>query len=355
MFTNEKDKLNRQFGNEIQKRLSDAEHVEIAVGYFGHETLEKIKPKLLKIAKRGSCKLLFGMIYHEGWKSEKQKDCAMKLHQELKKINPSSSIFITKRRYHGKVYKFVKNNKSTIYVGSSNLSVTGFKTYMEFNIEVTDNEIKKSTTSFLDYHFVGQGIEKDDSAPIDDPTVDIKLNKAIKKQKTKKSLKDFEIDKKDYPKGDFENSFKIRHRPNVQPISSLNLYFSKGRGTTKDGKTVYKRRNWYEVEVTSLLTERKKYKDYPIGEFTAYVEDNGKYYKLQMITSSGNKKDKYKAIQTSKKGGGREILGMLIKGKMERMGILNGISPITDEILEEYGKNYIELAKIGNKKYLMKV
>ena len=66
----------------------------------------------------------------------------------------------------------------------------------------------------------------------------------------------------------------------------VNLYFSKGRSTTKDGKTVYERRNWYEVEVTSLLAERKKYKDYPIGEFTAYVEDNGKYNSSLLIQAS---------------------------------------------------------------------
>jgi hypothetical protein len=65
--------------------------------------------------------------------------------------------------------------------------------------------------------------------------------------------------------------------------------------------------------------------------------------------------DNYKATMTSEEGGGRAVLGELIKGRMERMGVLKKYEQITDEILDEYGKNFIELSKIDNKKYLMRV
>jgi len=73
-----------------------------------------------------------------------------------------------------------------------------------------------------------------------------------------------------------------------------------------------------------------------------------------MVTSSGDK-DSPKALQTSKAGGGRKVLGELIKGKMERMGVLQRYTKITDDILDEYGKDYIELKKIYDDSYLMKV
>ena len=88
----------------------------------------------------------------------------------------------------------------------------------------------------------------------------------------------------------------------------------------------------------------------------AYVQDEelNKFYKLAMITSSGNI-DSPKAIQTSKEGGGRSVLGELIKGKMERKGALQKFHKITDEVLEEYGKDYIELNMISPGEYVMRV
>ena len=49
MFTNSA-KIGKIFDKEIKKQLSDADHVEIATGYFGYKELEQITPQLVRIA-----------------------------------------------------------------------------------------------------------------------------------------------------------------------------------------------------------------------------------------------------------------------------------------------------------------
>ena len=67
---------------------------------------------------------MIGNIYQEGV-SKNQKKTLEELNKELKKINNQSGIFITLRKYHGKIYKFKKDQQDLIFVGSSNFSGTG--------------------------------------------------------------------------------------------------------------------------------------------------------------------------------------------------------------------------------------
>ena len=49
MFTNSK--VGQNFGKEIESKLKDATHLEIASGYFSYRLLDKLTPNLKKIAK----------------------------------------------------------------------------------------------------------------------------------------------------------------------------------------------------------------------------------------------------------------------------------------------------------------
>ena len=350
MFTNET-KIGNLFGPEIIKHIKGSDYIEIATGYFAYEELNRLTPNLLKVASRGSCKLLFGMVFHER-ATPNQKRCLEELHKKLKKMNSESGIFVTKRKYHGKIYKFKKNQDETFFVGSSNFSNSGFKGNIEFNLQIADIDEKQSVTDFLDFLFVGKGIKNNISSSIDD--VELKLKSDH--DKTGNELKDYEIKKESMPTYDDNGFFSIKHRPSNQPKSSLNLYFDKGRKNPKNGK--YYPRPWYEVEVTSRKKEQS-HKDYPRGNWTAYTSDpdRNKFYKLNMVTASGNKKSP-KAISTTgekRHKGGRKILGELIKGRMEQQGILKRYEQITNATLEEYGRDCIELKKIDEKTYIMKI
>ena len=127
-------------------------------------------------------------------------------------------------------------------------------------------------------------------------------------------------------------------------------------------------RPWYEVEIAACKTDRDnpfypksklinltakgkngKAKKSRNGEFTAYAEDDGKYYKFDMTVYA----DYGKNISTSKKSGGRQTLGKFIKGKLERAGLLKEGQRITTDMLLEYGSSHIKFIKISDSIYVI--
>lgn len=340
-FTNLKT-YGANFGTEIIANFKKYSCVEIASGYFGVSQLNIIRRDILDLAARGSCKIVIGMIYHEGVGQE-QKRVLYELHQELRQINPRSGVYVSLRPYHGKVYRFYDQSEESVYVGSSNFSASGFYTNCEFNVKVDDLGCKAEVVGFLNHMFDGANKLV---APLD--KVELLLKGTGQHSSATNSvngaLVDCCISRRRFPSLPVLSSTLIKLRVDQQPNSSLNLFFDKGRKTL-DGK--YTPRPWYEVEVTSLESERSRSSDYPRGEFLAYVEDNGLYYQIPMITASAG----FKAI-TSR--GNREILGEYIKGKLERLGFLEKYQRVTSEILMEYGVDSLTLEKIGNQKYYMK-
>ncbi len=333
MYTNHKD-FGGAFGKQFINDINKYESLEIASGYFGVSAIEKYKNNLLNISKKGYFRLLVGMIYHEGV-SNSQKKALEDLNEDLKKINNESGVFISLRQFHGKIYKFKKNNDEKIYVGSSNFSDSGFFGNIECTSIVDEKQTKNEINKFLNHLYFGNEF----TAPLNEVELFVKNRR---KKKTKDKLKNYEIRKELFPKTEPISKIDIKLRVDEQPRSSLNLYFEKGRKNSTTGK--YAPRPWYEVEITTESKERTK--DYPKGEFTAYVKDEDKFYKLNMITASAN----YKAITTKDN---REILGELIKGKLEREGYLERYQRITLDTLRSYGKDFISLKKIKNNQYYL--
>lgn len=327
-----------EFGKEITSQLETCSHLEIASGYFGNSIIESLKPKFLEIAKRGYCKILIGMIFNEGV-SANQKKQLINLHNELKLINAESGIFLTLTQYHGKIYKIRNNELQRIYVGSSNLSQSGFYGNFEFNALIQDSPTQIEVSNFLDFLLsTKSGL----SAALDEVELYVKGFKGITTTTVDENLSSYLIKPNHFPANQTNSSVKIKLRVNDQPNSSLNLYFDKGR-KNKSGK--YAPRPWYEVEITSTKEERNN-QDYPIGDFDAYIKIDNNHYKLPMLTASDN----YKAI-TSKNN--RELLGELIKGRLENLGLLVRGERITLDTLNDYGKDYIELKKFDEKKYYL--
>ncbi len=286
------------FGKEILKNLKICDSLEIASGYFGVSQLKLMRKELLSIARRGYCKILIGMVLKEGV-SQKQRNELEDLNSALQSINSNSGIFISLQKFHGKIYRFKTRGTETVYVGSSNLSHEGFYSNLEFNTLVVDIASQSNVTNFLDKFFNPLSGMSDslDSLPLF-----IKKKRTIELKKESKDLNAYKIRKSSFPKTIPTSTVTIKLRVDDQPISSLNLYFSKGRKS----KAGYTFRKWYEVEITPEKSEKKQV-DYPRGEFDAYIKDGKNYYKIPMIVSSG-KGDK--AI-TSK--GNRHILGQYMK------------------------------------------
>lgn len=338
-YTNHKD-YGGDFGKEIRQNFSKHEALDIATGYFGVPLIKNLWNELIDIAKRGHCRILIGMIYHEGV-TKLQKHILTELDKALKAVNGKSGVYVSLHQYHGKIYRFNKEGEQKIYVGSSNFSDSGFQDNYEFNALIIDPVTKERVSAFIDYLFIK---ENELSAPLVEVELTEKKTRTgkTKPKRAKSSLDTCFISPSKFPAKPVICTIKIKLRVDKQPLSSLNLYFEKGR-KNKNGK--YSPRPWYEVEITSTKAERAQ-DGYPLGEFNVFVIDEKKHYQIPMITAS----DDYKAI-TSKNN--RAILGELIKGKLERLGHLARYERITSEILDEYGRDYIELKKFADGKYYL--
>lgn len=336
IFSNHKDH-GGNFENEFNRHIKTCDSLEIATGYFGVSTLHKYRSALVDVASRGSCKILIGMIFNEGV-SASQKNTLEKLHNDLIKANPKSGVYITLKNYHGKVYKFNNANNDFIYVGSSNFSDSGFKTNYEFNTLVNHADTKKHVNNFLQFLF---DKKCDFVKPLDLVELVTKGNKLNAEKNEFNKLRLLRINANDFPTNAPIATLKIKLRPDSQPNSSLNLCFEAGR--LSKGK--YIPRPWYEVEITCTKGEISQL-GYPKGDFNAFVQDDGAYYRIPMVTAS----DGYKAM-TSKNN--RHILGVLIKDRLERSGALKRGERITSETLADYGNDEITLKKISNKNYIL--
>jgi hypothetical protein len=352
MYTNDS-VLGRTLKPDFKKSLDKFEHATMATGYIGESFLREIKPKLCKQAKRGSCRLLVGMVFHEGV-SQKQKDLLTEIHDALQIIDPQSGVFLTRKQYHGKVYHFESDSDSIAYLGSSNLSDYGFYRRLECSIQITDSTTLSEIKTYLEHLFSSSTTNKLDE-------VDLKVKRrgsAAKPTKPSNLLKSYEIKKADFdaltaPISDQQ----IELRVDAQPNSSLNLFYDKGR---KNKAGIYAPRPWYEVEITTSLNDRAD-PNYPpstpnssssssrTGSFNAFIREDGKYFKIQMKVHS----DYGKNISSASGSGGRETLGRYLKGKLESASVLRKHERITSDILDAYGRDYITLKKIDNSNYIL--
>ena len=350
IFTNHKD-FGGQFIKEFESSLKISNNITIASGYIGTTTIEDLETRLVSTAKKGSCKILIGMIYHGGV-TAKQLTALSSLDNKLRAISDDNGVYITRQQYHGKIYEFKLNEDIKLYLGSSNFSKEGFASRLECTTLIKDEETQKGVSSYLHNLF-----KLETTISLKDAALRVK-SKSKTKSKASKELSDYIIPASEFP--DITTALgtcNIKLRVDSQPRSSFNLYFDKGRKNT-NGK--YAPRPWYEVEVTTttdeiaspfypkskLLSKESKARK---GSFDAYFEYDDKYYKIKMVVHADNGKN----ISSDKSSGGRETLGRVIKGKLENAGLLTEGDLITSDILDAYGSDYIRLIKISDTSYVL--
>lgn len=354
LFTNSS--IGHKFKNEFKSKIKQSDELIIASGYFGASTLTEFEKDLVAIGNRGVCKILLGMIFHGGVTSKQQEVLSL-VDIKLRKTNPENGIYLSLVPYHGKIYSFRNKGDKTnsLFLGSSNFSEDGFASRNECTALITDEKTKGEVSNYLT-HLLNSKL----SIPLD--LAKLKIRGAESGYiRASKLLKDYEIPEKDFP--DISKALgvcSIKLRVDVQSNSALNLCFDMGR---INKRKIYKPRPWYEVEIGTSKLDRKN-PFYPkslangtkstsksrLGSFTAYAEDDGIFYKFDMVVHS----DDGKNISTSKKSGGRETLGRFIKGKLERAGVLNEGERITSEKLLDYGRASIDFIKISNTEYVMR-
>lgn len=122
----------------------------------------------------------------------------------------------------------------------------------------------------------------------------------------------------------------------TEPRSNLNAFFGKGR-EGKNGLVIP--RHWYEAElivphtITSLPGYPKA--QTPSALFDVITDDG---YKFKCKVSGDYSKN-------FRSEGDLKILGRWLKGRMENAGALEPGSPVTDEVLDKYGRSTFTLTR----------
>ena len=327
----------------------------VATGYVGVPILKKMESKLLAIARSGKCRIVVGMIFHEGC-TQSTKDYLEQLDSRLRAVNPISGIFVTRFSYHGKVYKVVNNLSTKVFIGSSNFSTASWNNRKEFNIDVDEPQVKAKTLAFLEYI-----LSHKDTISLSKHSLKIKA-KGSKKVSISKNLEDYAVSIATYnalpnPVGQFHHRLRVDENPK----SGLNLYF--GRGRLDKATRKYAPRPWLEIELASNANEYNS-QHYPksvakpdrsatskarIGDFVAYLKDGDKVYKMDMKVHSDNGKN----ISSANSSGGRGTLGKYIKGKLQDAGVLADSEIVTSQTLSDYGRDTVTFKKINNSTYII--
>jgi hypothetical protein len=333
MYTNLNNKHGTEFRNALNFQLINAQSVRIASGYMSLQTISVYKNELIKIAKQnhGNVQLMLGMAFYEGL-SKKQNDACLELHELLSRY-PNSGVYVTYgRRYHGKVYEINNDQKTTIFVGSSNFSPSGLSGNIECTIEIIDEFQKYQISSFLTYLF----------SKYSKKINEVFINTGNKKTVTDSIMNKYRQLSKHNETIDFSlptiNIDLARIAEKEQ--SNLNVYFGRGRENKSNGKIIP--RPWYEIEIISPK-EISLSPIYPKGNFLAYTDDG-------LIIPMRTQGDYNKNLRSRDS---LQIFGMWLKGKLEKSGALRKYEPVTLNTLLEYGSTDLKLLKINDGKYFM--
>lgn len=116
------------------------------------------------------------------------------------------------------------------------------------------------------------------------------------------------------------------------PKSNLNVYFGKGRLTTKTG--LIRPRHWYEVEiiVSKEVTQLPGYPEKGVDFFV--VTDDGWKFECNV---NGDYSKNFRSSNNL------QILGRWVKGRLEDAGCLTVGEPVTEEVYSCYGRSHMSL------------
>ena len=336
MYTNI-DAHGGNFKNVLKHEFKTTKNIVVASGYASADIIQEFKEDFVKIVENGgSAKLLLGMAFYEGL-SQRKLDILNSLCMELNKFNNKSGVYVTyTRRYHGKVYHFENGKEENIYVGSSNFSASGTAGNIECTVPINDISTKTKVKDFLNHLLSDEQSISILKADIIVPGSKKYINAVS--LSTLESLKRYDAKSIDVSK--LPKFIYPLERVAEKEKSNLNVYFGKGRLNKKKGTV--KPRNWYEIE---LIANAKLISNplYPKGDFLAYTDDG---YIIPMKTQGSNSKN----IRSKNS---LLIFGKWLKGKLQKSGALQILTPVTNDVLIEYGNNKLTFSKIADGKYYM--
>lgn len=320
---------NDTFADAFEDLMVSADKMNIASGYISEESLMELKSILDFYNSDNQKKFLdltIGMHHREGF-TRPQYEAAKNLAVFLNEYELGAVRVCTAFKFHGKVYTFYKNDAPFASImGSSNLSNMVESRQWEVDYIFTDDKvlgnlsalhgdlIAKATKNILDLPAPERFLEKHDL---------LQGRTGVEKLKA----------------GDFDTymgerdglSFEIPLKAEAK--SNLNAFFGKGRLSPNGA---IRPRPWYEVEIIVPTTITRQ-EGYPhSGTVFNVITDDGWRFKCKI---SGQNDKNLRSEDDLK------TLGVWLKGRLEAAGILQVGQPITEEMLQKYGRQTLTLSK----------
>ena len=319
---------NSSFSEAFELGVVDADEISIATGYVSEESLLELKAILSFYSDNNqskSCSLVIGMHGREGF-TRPQYEAAVELGNFLKDKNLGAVFVCTAFRYHGKTYLFSRNGGPvSALLGSSNLSNILDNRQWEVDAKVTEATALKELTQ-LHTDLTSKACRN--ILEIDAPESFTETNDLLQDR--------IGVEKADsdmYEKAQNTLTGVVFDLPlKTAEKSNLNVYFGKGRLATKTG--AIRPRHWYEVELIVPI-EITSSPSYPSrGTVIRVLTDDGWSFTCK---AEGQNSKNFRSENDLR------TLGRWIKGRLERAGCLQVGKPVTEEVLQNYGRKSISL------------
>lgn len=328
---------------------ANSDEIKIAVGYVSKASLLEldelaVQQNLQRIV------LIMGMYYIEGM-PESTYRTALEINRKWKAANIGEIRIVRAFKYHGKLYSFYKNGRSTsAIIGSANLGVIKLEAnnrrQYEISAVTSDEDECREISDFIE-----NLMQPSCSVNIEDAIgmqIIREVNTALTGVDTVDQIPQSEV------------SILEKHKTDTSFILPIKVpafderFMDDGKHYTKSNlnvcyaapRSAHKARDWYETQftVSKSITRLAGYPEK--GKAFFAVTDDGYTFKVH-TTSDGNKQ--FSAV------GDELILGRWVKGRLAAAGLVSPVNNtkedasrsgmITKEMLAAYGCDTLVLTK----------
>ena len=334
--------------------IANADRVDIAVGYVSKASLLELDMLVEKHAIQ-HISLIMGMYFVEGM-PESTYRTALEINKKWVDAGVGEIRVVRTFKYHGKLYSFYKEGKSTAaIIGSANLGVIKLEASNRRQYEVsavTTNESECSEISALINNLREPSCSVNIAKAVGMPIVR-ELNTSLTGVDTVERIPQAEVSI--YEKHKTATSFILP----IKVPAADERFMDDGKHYTKSNlnvcyaapRSARKARDWYETQftVSKSITRLDGYPEK--GKAFFVVTDDGYTFKVH-TTSDGNKQ--FSAV------GDELILGRWVKGRLAAAGLVtpvnntmedkNRLGMITKEMLAAYGCDTLVLTKTTQQK-----
>ena len=316
----------------FEEYLPKSELVRIATGYISADSLIELK-NTIEINKGPKINLMIGMHYLDGF-TQKQLSATIELNNFLSDNNLGFVSLSDSIRFHGKLYSFTHNNNiEACIIGSSNLSsLLGKERLYESDFLILEKNIAKD----IDLH-IHNLISKLGTKITNFATTDFKIIEEpplLENHEGVTKLSMDELSKTWLKRGAVSFEIKIK----AEAKSHLNTFFGKGRLYAKGGYILS--RPWYEANIM-VSNQITSLPEYPRNTEFSVVTDDG--WQFDCVTNGDYSKNFRSKNDLT-------VLGKWLKGRLENSGALKFGEPVTEDILNKYGRQTMTLISTDNPK-----